>query len=148
MKLLNKSKKYLIPMLIAAAIFIVFKLILFIGYVPTSSMEPTLSSESLILGYRAFKTVKTGDIIVFRRNGRLHVKRVAAGPKEIVDLDALDYITGLEQCRYGKITVPENCYFVLGDNSSESYDSRYWDNPFVLKEDIVCVVIELYYPYQ
>ena len=105
-------------------------------------MEPTLSSESLILGYRAFKTVKTGDIIVFRRNGRLHVKRVAAGPKEIVDLDALDYITGLEQCRYGKITVPENCYFVLGDNSSESYDSRYWDDPFVLKEDIVCVVIE------
>ena len=39
------------------------------------------------------------------------------------------------------ITVPESCYYVLGDNEDSSYDSRYWLNPFVNGADVVAKLI-------
>ena len=39
------------------------------------------------------------------------------------------------------ITVPEDSYFVLGDNTENSIDSRYWDNKYVKKTDIVAKLV-------
>ena len=36
-----------------------------------------------------------------------------------------------------EFTVPENCYFMLGDNRQSSNDSRYWQNPYIQRESIV-----------
>ena len=41
------------------------------------------------------------------------------------------------------ITVPEESYFVLGDNTENSIDSRYWEEKFVKKSDIVAKLIVL-----
>lgn len=43
----------------------------------------------------------------------------------------------------GQLIVPENCYFAMGDNRDESYDSRYWG--FVPRENIVGRPLVIYW---
>ncbi len=39
------------------------------------------------------------------------------------------------------MTVLEGCYYVLGDNADNSYDSWYWIDPFVNGVDVVVKLI-------
>lgn len=42
--------------------------------------------------------------------------------------------------------VPEDCYFMLGDNRNNSRDSRFWINTFVTKDEILGKALFKYYP--
>ena len=46
----------------------------------------------------------------------------------------------------GTFEVPEDKFFFLGDNRAESDDSRYWDDPYVSKDDIDAKAQIKYYP--
>jgi signal peptidase I len=104
------------------------KTVFFIGYVPTASMEPTLKKGSLIFGTRIFDDVESGDIIVFTKDGTMMVKRIAAIAGETITVDGVSY------------TVPENCYFVLGDNEENSIDSRHWEYPFIPVDALIAKI--------
>lgn len=118
-----------VPILCALLTLLVLKTVLFIGYVPSASMEPTLHENSIILGLRPYGELETGDIIIFRHEGRLLVKRIAAVEGETVE-------------RNGEVlTVPEGTFYVLGDNAENSLDSRYWEYPFVKEADLLARVI-------
>ena len=125
----KKIRPFIIPIIVTLIVVLLFHYIFMFGYVPTSSMEPTLETGSLILGLRHFDDLETGDIIIFRHDSSYLVKRIAACEGDIlVHQNAI-------------VTVPENCFYVLGDNAENSHDSRYWDNPFVSYEDVMAKLL-------
>lgn len=126
---MRRWQTILIPAVCLIATLALFRVVFLLGYVPTASMEPTLHEGSLILGCRIYGELETGDIIIFEHDGELLVKRLAACPGEIVE-------HGGEL-----LTVPAGCYYVLGDNAENSYDSRYWEDPFIAKTAIVAKLI-------
>lgn len=118
----------LIPVLCAILVLVLFRFVFYLGYVPTASMEPTIHQGSLILGLRQFGELHTGDVVIFRHDGRTLVKRIAAGPGETYILNGRP------------ITVPAGQYLLLGDNANDSYDARYWDDPFVPEKDLIAIL--------
>lgn len=134
-----RVKPWMLPIGLTLLIYLLFRFVFLLGYVPTSSMEPTLQEKSFILGSRIFTELKSGDIIIFEKDGVLLVKRIVGCPGDKVDLSQLAYMTTVPIPVWDSpvITVPEGCYFVLGDNTQNSWDSRYWETPFITQEQIV-----------
>ena len=109
-----------------------------------------------------FKDPERFDIVIFKYpddESRLFIKRVIGLPGEVVEIkDGKVYIDGsptpLDDSfipekmigSYGPYTVPENCYFMLGDNRNDSKDSRSWKNKFVRFDQIVGKAVVRYYP--
>ena len=105
------------------------------------SMEPTLySGQRLIINKLVyhFRSPSTGDIIVFgypRDPSRDFVKRVIAAGGQTVEIRAgvvyvndervnETYITYPSHDNFPRIRIPAGTLFVLGDNRSNSDDSR------------------------
>ena len=128
-----------IPISLALIVFVLMKVVFFVGYVPTESMEPTLKAGSYIFGVRNALTFEKGDIIVFLHEGQLLVKRIAGCPGDEIDRRELPYMktVAIPVLDDPILTVPDGCYFVLGDNTDNSIDSRYWEDPFVNSDQIV-----------
>lgn len=127
---MKRIKIVIIPIIAAVIILIVLRTILFVGYVPSTSMEPTFHKDSIIFGIRKFRRLEKRDIVIFRHEGKLLVKRIIGVAGERIRLYDRVYF------------VPKDNYLMLGDNLMDSYDSRYWDNPYVSKDDILAKVID------
>lgn len=136
--------------------------------VPTGSMEGTIRINDRIVAFRlsyTFSEPERFDIIVFRGaevDSPLYVKRIIGVPGDTVVIrggrvfvneseEPLrdDFVPGTEEDFFGyhgPYIVPENHFFVLGDNRNNSVDSRHWHNPFVSREQIQGRVLFRYWP--
>ena len=140
------------------------RVVLFNANVPTTSMESTIMKGDNLIGFRLaymFSEPERGDVVIFPYpdNTKVnYVKRIIGMPGETVEVrDQKVYINGeaLDESAYlsvvtdgncGPFVVPEDSYFMMGDNRNASLDSRYWENKFVKKDDIIAKVIFRYYP--
>lgn len=160
--------KFLVPSLIF--MFILRGFILIPVPVDGNSMEQTLEQGDMVL-MEKFSAIQRFDVIVFQLpNGEVYIKRVIGLPGETVtyDSDQLyinnepvaesflknNMIKDHERASYTtdfdlvtlikKETLPENSYFVLGDNRRMSKDSRSFG---VVKEEYILGKAQVvYYP--
>jgi len=141
-KIWKRVKPWSVPICLTLLCYVLLQHVFLLGYVPSASMEPTLQEGSFIFGLRIFETPTVGDIIVFVKDGTLQVKRIAAVPGDQIDLTKLEYMDSLPIPNWSDplLTVPAGHFYVLGDNTQNSYDSRYWEDPFIAEEQIVAVL--------
>ncbi len=137
--------------------------------IPSGSMRPTLIEGDRILvnkyTYR-FNEPERGDIVVFKYpvdGKRPFIKRLIAkggerveirdghiriNEAEVTEPEILRQITYYNQGEHGKqqqvVEVPEGQYFVLGDNSASSHDSRFWG--FVPRKNVIGKAMCIFWP--
>ncbi len=136
-------KKWAAPVLCGLSILALFKFVLFIGYVPTASMEPAIRAGSFVFGCRIPGEIGRGDIMVFEHDGAVLVKRVAGVPGDLVYIDGLGAVVSVNMELPGAsraLTVPDGSYFMLGDNTGQSIDSLDWDKPFIGQDRMIARV--------
>lgn len=112
---------------------------------------------------KKWKEPERFDIVIFHYpddESQLFIKRLIGLPGETVEIKGGKvYIDGAETPLddsftpemprpedWGPYTVPEDSYFMLGDNRNHSHDSRRWDNTSVRFDQIVGKAIVRYYP--
>lgn len=145
-------------------VFITFRFIACISVVPTESMKNTIDPGQTIIGLRVHGNKKNklqrGDIVIFETekymiegtglaDGSNYVKRIIGLPGDTVEIkNGITYVNNQvfhdekwiaekPDEDFPLITVPENSYFVMGDNRNHSFDSRFWSTHFVPAKNIV-----------
>lgn len=166
----RETVDFFIPIVCAVILAIILKLFVFANaVVPTGSMLNTIQEGDCIIASRLAyinDEPERYDIVIFHfpdDEEQYYVKRIIGLPGETVQVvEGVVYVTTTDgetiqlddsfvtNCEptgdFGPYTVPEGCYFMMGDNRNDSWDSRYWDNKYVERDKIIGKVIFKYYP--
>ena len=149
---MNKKIVFVSITMILLIIFVISFLYFDIYNIEGHSMNPTLYEYDKVIAVPP-KNIKRGDIIAFKKeNQTLAIKRVIGLPGETIEIlsDGTVLINGheLEETYLNSkeikrvemefpYTIPTGEYFVLGDNRSNSQDSRDPKVGLIKKSDIV-----------
>jgi len=136
--------------------------------IPSGSMRPTLVEGDRILVSKflhRFREPRQGEVIVFRfpeNPRRPFIKRLVAVEGDWVEIrngqllvngeppasPSLQQTYYYNQGQFGQadetVEVPQGMYYVLGDNSASSHDSRFWG--FVPKRFLIGKAICIFWP--
>ncbi len=142
---LNRSRRrsigYIVLLsLVSAAVMILATNLWFPVYrVVGTSMQPQLAANDIVVCFDAPVTIERGEIVAFSHNETVLLKRVVGIPGDTIDMDesGVLYVNGEKQDEpYAQVLsrepcdiefpveVPEDAFFVLGDQRETSLDSR------------------------
>ena len=148
-------------LVVAAIAVLIATLFLPILQISGDSMSPTLAHDEIVILMKT-KKFDRGDLIGFYYQGKILLKRVIALPDDEVAIDAEGnvyvngeileepYVTdkGLGDCDLSfPYKVPGTSYFVLGDQRSNSVDSRNSVIGAISQDDIIGKVFIRVWPF-
>lgn len=133
--------------------------------VPSGSMENTVMTGDRLIANRLsyiFKEPERFDIVVFKfpdDESKLYIKRIIGLPGDTVEIRNNEiyingsdvpledgFVKGQMDTNDAVYEVPEDSYFMMGDNRNNSSDSRYWNEKFVNEKKILGKAIFKYFP--
>ena len=164
--IIKEVRDYVFLIILAFVLaFLMNKFVYANAEVPTGSMIPVVQPDDRLIVNRLaylFDEPKRGDIVMFAYpddEKDNYLKRIIGLPGEKVEIRgglvyindsktplSEPYLNDPPNGDYGPYNVPENCYFMLGDNRDISKDARQWKNKYVKKEKIVGKAFLRYYP--
>lgn len=134
---------------LAVLLIITFSFIFGISRCSDNSMNPSLKEGDLAFYYRLQKEYNVSDVIVIEKDDEVQIRRIIAKSGDKVDIteeglkingylqkekniyeETLPYLEGITF----PIVVPDNEYFVLGDDRNNTKDRRIYGT--IKKEEI------------
>jgi len=124
------------------------------------SMNPTLIEKDIVLCIKK-SNFKRGDIIAFYYNNKILIKRVIGVSSDWINIDKEGNVyvndilleeSYIKEKSYGEsdikypYQVPDDSYFILGDERKTSIDSRNKQVGTIRKEDIIGKIIFKLWP--
>lgn len=152
---MKQIKELLSFIIIIASIILIRLFIVTPVRVEGNSMYKTLSEGNILILNKLDHTYERFEIVVFNYKNERLIKRVIGLPGETVEFkDNKLYINDQEiednygygkTANYTKEIVPEDSYFLVGDNRNNSLDSRYFG--MISKKDIAGTVSFVIFPF-
>ena len=166
----QETIEFFVPIVIAVVVALLLKTFAFANaIVPTGSMLNTIQQKDRIIASRLAyinEDPQRYDIVIFKYpddESQYYVKRIVGLPGETVQvINGIVYVTKTDgetiqlddsfvtacepEGTFGPFDVPEDCYFMMGDNRNNSKDSRFWQNKYVHRDKIIGKVKFRYFP--
>lgn len=161
-EIFSDIRKMTTLILLIVMIYFTSKYVISFVVIPSESMYPALHQGDVTICIKINKKIYRGDILVFneKQNGSNTemAKRVIGLPGEKIDIVNNElyinnkliqevYIHEKMKTKDLSIKLPQDAYFVMGDNRNNSNDARFWEIKYIKRSQVIGKIKAVVYPF-